>query len=135
MYEAGLVRESMGAPGAVIVQAFRRTIGRARNGTATASGTSITYTPAAGYAGSDSFTYTAANASGTSAPETVSVTIASAVPDAPTGATATSSGSGKEIVSFTDPPDHGCSSTQVSSVWQECVSTYRLSCLNYTSKK
>src|SRR3546814_1220295 len=60
------------------------------HGTATASGTSITYTPAAGYAGSDSFTYTAANASGTSAPATVSVTIASAVPDAPTGATATS---------------------------------------------
>lgn len=36
------------------------------HGTATASGTSITYTPTAGYSGPDSFTYTATNASGTS---------------------------------------------------------------------
>ncbi|MBA8879178.1 uncharacterized protein YhjY with autotransporter beta-barrel domain/carbon monoxide dehydrogenase subunit G [Phyllobacterium myrsinacearum] len=45
------------------------------NGTATASGTSITYTPIAGRAGSDSFTYTATNATGTSAPATVTITI------------------------------------------------------------
>lgn len=45
------------------------------NGTATASGTSITYTPIAGRAGPDSFTYTATNASGTSAPATVTITI------------------------------------------------------------
>uniref|UniRef100_UPI0035BF0FFF beta strand repeat-containing protein n=1 Tax=Pseudomonas protegens TaxID=380021 RepID=UPI0035BF0FFF len=43
----------------------------ASHGTATASGTSITYTPTAGYSGSDSFTYTATNASGTSSPATV----------------------------------------------------------------
>lgn len=45
------------------------------NGTAIASGTSITYQPNAGFAGSDSFTYTATNGSGTSAPATVSVTV------------------------------------------------------------
>ncbi|MGR2511426.1 Ig-like domain-containing protein, partial [Salmonella sp. 14ESS1724] len=44
-------------------------------GTASASGTTITYTPASGYAGADSFTYTATNSSGTSAPATVTVTI------------------------------------------------------------
>ncbi|MEP6908746.1 MAG: putative Ig domain-containing protein, partial [Pseudoxanthomonas sp.] len=47
----------------------------AAHGTATASGTSISYTPTVGYAGSDSFTYTATNASGTSAPATVTITV------------------------------------------------------------
>src|SRR5450830_241167 len=47
----------------------------ALHGTATASGTSITYTPTAGYGGSDSFTYTATNGIGTSAPATVTITI------------------------------------------------------------
>ncbi|MBF4802196.1 putative Ig domain-containing protein, partial [Aeromonas hydrophila] len=47
----------------------------ASHGTATASGTSITYTPTAGYAGSDNFTYTATNASGTSSPATVTITV------------------------------------------------------------
>ncbi len=45
------------------------------HGTASASGTSITYTPVAGYSGADSFTYTAANASGTSAAATVTVIV------------------------------------------------------------
>ncbi|OOW00994.1 IPT/TIG domain/outer membrane autotransporter barrel domain-containing protein [Pseudomonas sp. MF4836] len=44
-------------------------------GTATASGTSITYTPTAGYSGSDSFTYTATNSGGTSSPATVTLTV------------------------------------------------------------
>jgi len=48
---------------------------QAANGMATASGTSISYTPAAGYSGTDSFSYTASNASGTSAPATVTVTV------------------------------------------------------------
>jgi len=48
---------------------------QATNGTATASGTTITYTPTAGYAGPDSFTYTATNVTGTSAPATVSITV------------------------------------------------------------
>ncbi|MFN4095165.1 MAG: putative Ig domain-containing protein [Sphingomonas sp.] len=46
------------------------------NGTAIASGTSITYTPNTGFAGGDSFTYTGANAGGTSAPATVTITVA-----------------------------------------------------------
>ena len=52
----------------------------ATNGTATASGTSITYTPTSGYFGADSFTYTATNASGTSTPATVTITVNPAAP-------------------------------------------------------
>jgi uncharacterized protein YhjY with autotransporter beta-barrel domain len=51
--------------------------GAASHGTATASGTSITYTPAAGYSGSDFFSYSATNGGGTSAPATVSITVMS----------------------------------------------------------
>lgn len=46
------------------------------NGTAVASGIGVTYTPNAGFAGTDSFSYTATNAGGTSAPATVTITIA-----------------------------------------------------------
>lgn len=46
------------------------------HGTATVTGpTSISYQPVAGFAGADSFTYTASNASGDSAPATVSITV------------------------------------------------------------
>jgi outer membrane autotransporter protein len=45
------------------------------HGTAHASGTSISYTPASGYAGADSFTYTATSSAGTSAPATVTITV------------------------------------------------------------
>lgn len=45
------------------------------HGTAIASGTSITYQPAAGYSGPDSFTYTATNVAGTSAPATATITV------------------------------------------------------------
>ena len=45
------------------------------NGTAIVSGLTITYQPTAGYAGPDSFTYTATNSGGTSAPATVSITV------------------------------------------------------------
>lgn len=48
---------------------------QATHGTATASGTSITYTPTTGYAGPDSFTYTASNGAGSSSPATVTVTV------------------------------------------------------------
>ncbi|QXH44848.1 autotransporter domain-containing protein [Pseudomonas xanthosomatis] len=44
-------------------------------GTTNVSGTSITYTPTAGYSGGDSFTYTATGPGGTSAPATVTITI------------------------------------------------------------
>ncbi|MFX3575933.1 putative Ig domain-containing protein [Ralstonia mannitolilytica] len=58
-----------GAPTSVAVAT------QAAHGTATASGTSITYTPNASYSGTDSFTYTATNVGGTSAPATVTVTV------------------------------------------------------------
>ncbi|WP_176763939.1 Ig-like domain-containing protein [Aquimonas voraii] len=44
-------------------------------GTAVVSGTTITYQPNAGFAGPDSFTYTATNSGGTSAPATVTITV------------------------------------------------------------
>jgi hypothetical protein len=47
----------------------------ATHGTATVNGTTIIYTPNAGYAGPDSFAYTATNGAGTSAPATVSITV------------------------------------------------------------
>lgn len=62
-----------GAPTSVAVAA------PAAHGTAIASGTSITYQPVAGYAGPDSFTYTATNAAGTSAPATVTITVANPI--------------------------------------------------------
>ncbi|MFK3648920.1 putative Ig domain-containing protein [Lysobacter enzymogenes] len=49
------------------------------HGTAIASGTSITYQPTAGFSGADSFTYTATNVAGTSAPATVTVNVADPV--------------------------------------------------------
>ncbi len=45
------------------------------HGTATVAGTSFHYTPAAGFSGTDSFSYSATNATGTSAPATVTVTV------------------------------------------------------------
>jgi uncharacterized protein YhjY with autotransporter beta-barrel domain len=45
------------------------------NGTAIVTGTTITYQPNAGYAGTDSFAYTATNSGGTSSPATVTITI------------------------------------------------------------
>ncbi len=49
------------------------------HGTAIVSGTTITYQPTTGYAGPDSFTYTATNTGGTSAPATVTVTVSDPV--------------------------------------------------------
>jgi hypothetical protein len=48
---------------------------QAAHGTATASGTSITYTPTANFSGRDTFSYDATNASGTSAAATVTVQV------------------------------------------------------------
>ncbi|NHQ93856.1 putative Ig domain-containing protein, partial [Janthinobacterium lividum] len=58
----------------------------ASHGTATVNGTSISYTPAAGYAGADSFSYTASNGAGTSAQAIVTITVSPPVITlAPTG--------------------------------------------------
>jgi outer membrane autotransporter protein len=48
---------------------------QATHGTAVATGTSITYTPTTGYAGPDTFTYTASNGAGSSSPATVTITV------------------------------------------------------------
>ncbi len=48
------------------------------HGTTSIAGDVVTYTPTAGYFGADSFTYTATGPGGTSAPATVSVTVATA---------------------------------------------------------
>ncbi len=45
------------------------------HGAATVTGSTATYTPVAGFSGTDTFTYTATNAAGTSAPATVTVTV------------------------------------------------------------
>lgn len=47
----------------------------AAHGTAIASGNTINYTPDASYSGQDSFTYTASNAGGTSAPSTATINV------------------------------------------------------------
>ncbi|WP_200899266.1 putative Ig domain-containing protein, partial [Janthinobacterium sp. KBS0711] len=65
---------SGGAPTSVLV------VAAASHGTATASGTSISYTPAAGYSGQDSFTYKASNGGGTSAEATVTITVTPSAP-------------------------------------------------------
>ncbi|WP_440106338.1 beta strand repeat-containing protein [Acidovorax sp. BL-A-41-H1] len=61
------------------------------HGTTSATGATIQYTPTAGYAGPDSFTYTATNGSGTSAPATVTLTVSpptiAVTPAGPLGAT------------------------------------------------
>ena len=51
---------------------------QAAHGNALVNGTRIRYTPVSGYSGSDSFTYTATNAFGTSAEATVSLTVSAA---------------------------------------------------------
>jgi YD repeat-containing protein len=61
------------------------------HGSVSISGTTITYTPTAGYSGSDSFQYTATNASGTSAAATASLTVNAAVVTLPVPTTAGSS--------------------------------------------
>jgi uncharacterized protein YhjY with autotransporter beta-barrel domain len=48
------------------------------HGSAVANGTAVTYQPAAGYAGPDSFTYTATDGLTTTAPATVTITVANA---------------------------------------------------------
>ena len=53
------------------------------HGSATVSGSIVTYTPASGFSGTDTFTYKAANAGGTSAPATITVTVAG--PGTPVG--------------------------------------------------
>lgn len=65
-----------------------------QHGTASVSGESVTYTPSSTfYGGTDSFTYTATNPGGSSAPATVTVTVVpSAVPQAASHTVSTTTG-------------------------------------------
>ncbi|WP_414647019.1 autotransporter domain-containing protein [Comamonas sp. UBA7840] len=94
------------------------------HGTAVASGASITYSPNPGYAGADSFTYTATNSSGTSVPAMVSITVETPVKTpqtitfAPPGAqnfstspTLTASSTSNLTVSFTSSTTGVCTIT------------------------
>ncbi|WP_243049675.1 fibronectin type III domain-containing protein [Dyella sp. RRB7] len=65
-----------------------------QHGSTTVSGNSVTYTPSSSfYGGTDSFTYTATNPGGTSAPATVTITVVpSAVPVAAAHTVATTTG-------------------------------------------
>lgn len=61
------------------------------NGTATLSGSTVTYTPNANYTGQDTFTYTANDGTADSQPATVTITV-SPVNDAPVASDVTASG-------------------------------------------
>ena len=71
------------------------------HGTVVASGTGITYQPAAGYAGPDSFTYTASDGLNTSAPATVTVTVQAATVTLDATAPADATGSAAYTHAFT----------------------------------
>ncbi len=73
------------------------------HGTVSVSGTSVTYTPTAGYTGADSFTYTATNAGGTSAAATVSLTVATPTSGAPPAPVAAASSQTVAAGSSSDP--------------------------------
>ncbi|MEI2429469.1 putative Ig domain-containing protein [Lysobacter yananisis] len=117
------------------------------HGTATPSGTSIVYTPASNYFGSDSFTYTATGPGGTSAPATVTMTVnALPVPvgqpqnvttlstqpvtiDAATGAT----GAPFTGVTLLAPPSSGTATVQGTQIlYTPAADTAGAIALNYT---
>lgn len=68
------------------------TVGTPANGTAVIVAGQVRYTPNPGFAGVDTFTYTAQNADGVSAPATVTVTVTNAAPIAVDDSASTSSG-------------------------------------------
>ena len=90
------------------------------HGVVAVSGTQVTYTPANGYSGDDSFTYTASNPAGTTAVATVRLNVATLVPTASAttmtcniNSSATADlghfvkGSGLTGVAIVSPPLHG----------------------------
>lgn len=95
------------------------TIGTApAHGTLSGTAPNLTYTPAAGYSGSDNFTFTVNNGVSTSAPATVTMTVTPAAPTvvtqpssqsvtAGTTATFTASASGSPTVKWQDSSDGG----------------------------
>ena len=78
------------------------------HGTLTGSGAALIYTPSAGYAGTDTFTYTDSNGVHTSAPATVSLQVVPPSPSAPSLAAASDSGGvGDGVTSVTVPVFNG----------------------------
>jgi len=67
------------------------------NGTVTCTTTSCTYTPDAGYVGSDAYTYTVTNADGLSATASVSVAVANRAPHAEDDTATTTAGHAVDI--------------------------------------
>lgn len=100
---------------------------QAAHGTATASGTTISYTPAAGYSGSDTFQYDATNAKGTSLSATVSVTVVAPPIANGVSVTVAKNSSGNNVplnitggtptnVSVTAQPSHGSAAASGTSI-------------------
>lgn len=94
----------------------------AAHGTVTGSGGSFTYTPAANFNGTDSFTVTATDAKGLTATQTVNVTI-TPVNDAPvadsentSSLTVDEDGSGTIVIAFTDPEGDAITATLTGAV-------------------
>ncbi|MBS1210934.1 MAG: putative autotransporter proteinputative Ig protein, partial [Proteobacteria bacterium] len=97
-------------------------VSQAGHGTASVSGLTLIYTPAANYSGSDSFTYTATNAGGTSAVATITLTITPQIPVAnaasatvayasgATTITPTLSGGSASSLTIASQPAHGTAS-------------------------
>ncbi|MBW0370301.1 IPT/TIG domain-containing protein (plasmid) [Ensifer adhaerens] len=79
----------------------------AAHGTATASGTNITYTPAGGYSGTDSFTYTATNVAGTSSAATVTIAVTAPTLVLSPGTGALADGTRGTVYSRTVAVSHG----------------------------
>lgn len=107
------------------------------NGSTSLAGTTVTYTPTAGYSGGDSFTYTATGPGGTSAPATVTVTVGTLAPTAGAAVmnvpvnTATTldlapfiTGSSISGVSVSANPSHGTVTVSGTSVIYTPVSNY-----------
>lgn len=72
------------------------------HGSASVSGLTLLYTPQSGYIGTDTFTYTASNASGTSSPATVNILVSAAsLTISPTSGTTLSTATQGEVWSTT----------------------------------
>jgi uncharacterized repeat protein (TIGR03803 family) len=75
------------------------------HGTITGTAPAVTYTPSPGYHGADSFTFTAGNGTNTSAPATVSLTVATGMPVADGQTTSTTLNTPKAITLTGSDPD------------------------------
>ena len=86
------------------------------HGTASISGTTATFTPAANYVGADSFTYTATGPGGTSAPATVSVTVGARAPVANADSVTTPSSTALAVTPLSNDTDPQAQVLSVASV-------------------